>query len=74
MRRIARVKGMHCSVCETRVKKALSEAGYTVLKVSRDEEVVVFECGCEGTCSCPDPADVIEGVGYAVAGVGVVGR
>lgn len=59
MKRIAKIKGMHCNDCVERVEGALKKAGY------RAE----FECGCTDTYHCPDPVNLISSAGYEVVEV-----
>ncbi len=69
MKRIAKIKGMHCNDCVERVEGALKKAGYKVGKVELESGIAEFECGCTDTCHCPDPVNVISSAGYEVVEV-----
>lgn len=66
MKRIAVIEGMHCEDCVRRVEDALKRVGYKVERVSLEEKVAEFSCGCTDECGCPDPATAISSAGYKV--------
>lgn len=64
MSEIIRIKGMSCSHCENRVKKALESEGIKVLKVDAEENLA--EIVNEKNIEREKIIEIIEDAGYEV--------